>query len=186
MEEVEHLIAVLEATKIAFQEDNLLELNNLSNQTIHCASTVQDEGSITIAVLVYSLSKILERKNHMKIKNWDQFSRRIISFLSLAIIALEEKKIDKYIQHLGNARKALNTVSPSIKPYIQEVIRKAAINKASQIYKHGISLEKTAQLLGITQWELSEYAGDSKTTESNYNITFDVKKRAKMALEFFS
>ena len=186
MEEVEHLITVLESTKQALQENNLLALKDLSNQTIHCAATIQDEGSITIAVLVYSLSKLIERKDHMNIKNWDQFSKKIKSFLSLAVLALEEKKFDKYIDYLGNARKSLNTVSSNLKPFIQEVIRKAAINKASQIYKHGISLEKTANLLGITQWELAEYTGQTKVAETNYNITIDVKKRAKIALEFFS
>jgi predicted transcriptional regulator len=73
-----------------------------------------------------------------------------------------------------------------MKPYIQEVLRKASINKASKIYEHGISLGQTAQLLGITQWELSEYSGQTNVSDNDYNKTLDIKKRAKMALEFFS
>ncbi len=157
---------------------------------IHCArvtaARLDYEGSITIAVLVYTLSKLVERKDHLKIKKWTDFVKRINSFLSLAILALEEKKIDRYIEHLARARQSLNSISPNLKIYIQEVIRKASINKASQIYQHGISLEKTANLLGVTQWELSEYAGETKGTDTGYNMTLDARKRAKMALEFFS
>ena len=63
-------------------------------------------------------------------------------------------------------------------------MRKASINKASRIYEHGISLGKTAQLLGITQWELTEYTGQ-KREEKPYGA-LSAKKRAQMALEFFS
>jgi len=68
---------------------------------------------------------------------------------------------------------------------IQEVLRKASINKASKIYEHGLSLAKTSKLLGITQWELSEYVGGKDNMQVNLNKTIDAKARAQMAMEFF-
>lgn len=185
-EEVKHIIEVLEATKQALSEEDSLKLKELSNQTIHSASTLQDNGSITIAVLVYSLSKLLERKGSMKIKNWNEFVKKITSFLSLANVALMEGDTQSYMEHLERARKTLTSISLNLKPYIQEVLRKASINKASKIYEHGISSGQTAQLLGITEWELTDYVGQGKTSENNYNQTLDIKKRAQAALEFFS
>ena len=73
----------------------------------------------------------------------------------------------------------------SLKQYIQDVFKKAAINKGSKIYEHGLSLEHTAKLLGTSQWELSEYIGQ-KHFDVQQVQTIDIKERAKMALEFFS
>ena len=65
-------------------------------------------------------------------------------------------------------------------------MHKASVNKASKIYEHGISMGRTAKMLGITQWELSEYTGQKNVPDNPYNETFDVRKRAEMAMEFFS
>lgn len=186
MEEVGHLINVLEETKEAIDKEDVLKLGELSNQTIHSASTNQDTGSITIAVIVYALSKIIERKDTLKIKNWNTFIKKIGGVFTLAIKALKEDKIDKYEKYMEMTRRAITSTSLNIKPYIQDVMRKASINKASKIYEHGISLGQTAEILGITEWELSEYSGQTRVADVPFNMSWDVAKRAKMALEFFS
>ncbi len=186
MEEVDHVIHVLEETKQALIAHDAGKLHQLSDQTIHCASSEQDASSIMIAVLVYSLSKIIERKDLHKIKNYDLVIKKFIGFLDLALLALREGNQEAYEGHLQRARIALTSTSLNIKPYIQEVLRKASINKASKIYEHGISMGRTSTLLGITQWELSEYAGQKEGLEKNYAPTQDVRKRAQMAMEFFT
>ncbi len=186
MEEPEHIVHVLEAVKKALIHENVGELNDLSNQTIHCATTVQDAGSITIAVLVYAVSKLIERKEKMKIKNWDLFVKKFISFLDLAMTAAREQNEQRYEEYLAQARKTFDSIALSIKPYIEEILRKASINKASKVYEHGISLGQTAHILGVSQWELTEYMGQTNAIENNYNTTVDIKKRAKTAMDFFS
>ena len=44
------------------EETDVIELMELSNHTIHNASVFQDEDSVSIAILIYSLSKVIERK----------------------------------------------------------------------------------------------------------------------------
>jgi len=184
-EETLHTIQVLESTKEALIREDTITLKALSNQTIHSACAIQDAGSLTIAVLVYSLSKIIERKDIMKIKTWQEFVEKFNSYLDSAIKALQENKQEKYESHIMMARNSLTSISVNLKPYIQEVLRKASINKASKLYEHGLSLGKTAALLGITQWELADYTGQKDHQESVPD-TLDIRKRAKMALEFFS
>ena len=104
----------------------------------------------------------------------------------LAIDALKEDNAEKYENSMEMARKTISSTSLNIRPYIQDIIRKASINKASKIYEHGISLGQTAKILGITEWELSEYAGQTKIPDIKYNLTLDVRKRAQMAMDFFS
>ena len=186
MEEVSHVINVLEQTKEALIQEDVIKLRELSNQTIHSASVFQDTGSITIAVIVYALSKIIEKRETLKIINWKIFIKKIEGIISLSIKALKEDKIDKYEKYMALLRKTISSTALNIKPYIQDVLRKASINKASKIYEHGISLGQTAEILGITEWELSEYSGQTRVADTGYNITLGVAKRAKMALEFFS
>lgn len=185
MEEEEHIISILESTKQALQSGDAIKLKELSNQTIHSASIKQDTGSITLAVMVYTISKILERKDSLKIKNWDAFALKLNSFLTLAVTALLEHKDKAYLEHLERIRKTINSISINLKPYVEEVMRKASINKATKIYEHGISMGQTAKLLGITQWEISEYAGQTNIADADYNASLDIRKRAQMAMEFF-
>jgi hypothetical protein len=186
MEEVQHVIEVLKETKESLQNRDAVKLRELSNQTIHSASVIQDAGSIALAVLIYTLSKIIERQDYSKIKSWDKFEKKFDSWFDLSIKALKDNKSDAYEKYLENARRTLTSASINYKKYIEEVLRKAAINKASKIYEHGISLGQTAKLLGITQWELSEYAGQKTSPEMIYKEIISPKKRTATAMEFFS
>jgi hypothetical protein len=185
-EERVHVIDTLKKTKKALLNEDAATLRDLSNQTIHCASVFQDGGSIAFAVIVYALSKLVERKDALNIKNWDTFVRKINSKFDMAIESMEKERFDDYLEDLEQARKVLSSISESLTKYVQEVLRKASINKASKIYEHGLSMEKTAELLGVTQWELSEYIGQSLIAELKQSQTIDIKKRAKEAMEFFS
>ena len=186
MEEVKHIIEVLEKAKKAIEQEDVLALGELSNQTIHTVSAHQDTGNITMAVIIYALSKVIERRSSLKIKNWNLFIKRVEAPFTQAIKALKEDNVEKYEKAMQAARKAITSTSLNIKPYIQDVMRKASVNKASKIYEHGISLGQTAEILGLSIWELSEYTGQTRIPDVKYNITTDVEKRAKMALEFFS
>ncbi len=187
MEEKEgnYTINLLNEIKQALSTQNPSRLLELSNQKIHSASCVQDIESITLTIIVYTLGKLIERKNQLKLKNWDQFIKKFNSFIELSIKALIEKNQTAYRNHILKAKSTLESISPGLKQYTKEVIRNACINKASHIYKHGISMEQTAKILGITQWELAEYTGQTKIADINYNQTINEKSRIKMALEFF-
>ena len=137
------------------------------------------------AVLIYALSKLVERKDYDRIENWDDFVVEFNIAIDKAIAALRKNNSELYAANMLNARKILESVSIDFERYIKEVLRKASINKGGRIYEHGISLGQTANLLGITQWELLEYTGQGRT-DMKFSDTLEVKKRAKMAVEFFA
>ena len=176
---------MLEETHEALKNNDAVALRELSNQTIHCASCIQDSGSITIAVLNYALSKIIERGQQNNIKSWSSFVKRFSLYIDSAAHSLGENKQVKFEEFIKKARASLEGIAINLKPYIQEVIRNASINKASKLYEHGISLGQTASLLGVTQWELSDYTGTRVNTSRSMNKNINVKLRAQMALEFF-
>ena len=63
---------------------------------------------------------------------------------------------------------------------------KSRINKASKIYEHGLSMEQTAELLGLNLWDLSSYIGQSPVSEVRLNESIPVEKRIKFAQDIFS
>jgi len=184
MEERDHLVQVLSQTKSALSSNDSLTLHSLSNQTIHSASIYQHTDYTITAIIIYTLSKLIERKYSLRIKNWGEFINKISSLLSLSIKALQDDNQSAFLENLEKIRKFL-TSSVNLKPYIQDVFTKASINKGAKIYEHGISIEQTAKLLGLSQWELTEYIGSKETSDSKYARTMNVKSRAKMAMEFF-
>jgi len=184
MQEVKHLTKVLESTKKALKAKDPQSLKSLSDQTLHTSTTQQDISSINLAVIIYTLSKLIERHDYEKEKNWSVFEKNFISLTDLAIKALKTNDETNYKKEIQRLRKSLESISTNLKPYIKDVIRKAEINKASKLYEHGLSMEQTSKLLGITQWELAEYTGQKDISIPSDNIT--VKQRAKMALGFFS
>jgi len=186
MQEKENVLRILQETKIAIKEFNSFKLKELSNQTIHTASITQDPDNIAIAVAVYSLSKIVERKQYQNFAGWEEFYNNIRSAIDKSIEAIKQKDDKKLKESLLLIQKSVSKLSGKLKEYIQDVFRKAQINKASKIYEHGISMEKTAKLLGITLFELASYSGQKpEISDAPLSKTLDVKTRIKTAMEMF-
>ena len=180
-----HQAQVLQEAKIALLKKDSPSLRELSNETIHSSCTYQNSASLTIAILIYAMSKLVEREDYSKIKRWNDFIKKLNALFDLTILALKQNNEKAYESHLQKARKTFESISPSLKNYIQDVLYKASINKGSKLYEHGISLGRTAELLGVSQWELTQYAGQ-KNSDQKEGFTINTRTRAKMAMEFFS
>jgi len=184
MQEKENVLRILEESLEAIKNNDNLKLKDLSDQTIHTASITQDPENVAVAVIIYSVSKILERPTYSKQRGWINFYTALTTGLENSIDALKKNDDVHLTQHLEGIRKRIDGLSGNLKKYIQDVFLKASINKASKIYEHGISLEKTANLLGISQWELAGYAGQ-RDYEKSESRTLSAKERIKLAMEMF-
>lgn len=183
MEEVKHILDILAQAQQALKQQNALALKDISNQTVHCSSCFQDPGTTTMAVVIYALSKLVERQETLQMKRWPEATKKIQSYFALAQQAVQAEKETQFESYMQRIRTTLTSLSVNLKPYMQDLLQKASINKASKIYEHGISLGKTAQLLGISQWELSDYATQK---DDPYQATINTRTRAETALEFFA
>jgi hypothetical protein len=183
--EKENVLNILIETKKAINENNVLALKLLSNRTIHTSSIYQDPDNIAIAVIVYALGKIIERKKYTNYPSWPKFYKNVLVQLDLAIISLKNNDFKKFRKAIKNIRKSVEKISGHLKTYIKEIFRKAHINKASRIYEHGISMQQTAKLLGISLFELAEYAGQTGIADVDLSITKPVQERLKIAQDLF-
>lgn len=185
MQEVDNVLRILKETRIALDSSDANKIKILSDQTIHTATIYQDPDNIIVAVLVYSISKILQRENYQTMAGWDLFYRKLKENLEKSIEYLEKKQVTKFRRRMGEIRNSVNEIDSELRTYIQSVFLKAELNKALKIYEHGLSAEQTADLLGVSLWELSAYIGQSAIQES-HEIGFPVKQRIKFVNDFFS
>ncbi|MCK5449614.1 hypothetical protein KAI32_02010 [Candidatus Pacearchaeota archaeon] len=185
MKEVGNVLRILRETKKFMEEGNFHEIKDLSSQTIHSATISQDADNIIVAVLVYSLSKILEREHYRDMEGWSEFYDAMTKNLDLAIQALEKNDVEKTRVYLGKIRNSLNKISGDLGQYIKDIFRKAEINKAFKLYEHGLSSEQTAKLLGVSLWDMASYIGQSHIGDSKIAISMPVAKRVKIAEDIF-
>lgn len=181
MEEIvkKDLLAVLKDTLNTLKQSvpSIAELKELSNHTIHNASIFQDEHSVSIAILIYSLSKIIER-----VKDKFDYSK-IKNLLALAIEYLEDDNIESYHDFMAQIFSIISKTDIKFRVYIQEVIRQASVRKGSKLYEHGISASKTAQILGISPWDLYNYLGATSISDTDIS---SVRDRLKYTRSLFS
>jgi len=185
MEEREHVLTILKNVESTLKRKNYTKIKSLSNQIIHNASIHQDPDIISTAVIIYSLSKLLEQEVYKENRSWDNFYNQYIQHLKKAVQLLKKDDIAEFRQEIDLIRKLIQGLSGKLKDYIKDVFRKARINKASKIYEHGISMEKTARILGVSLWELAEYSGKTKVADINLAVTMPLGKRIKLAEEIF-
>ncbi|MBW6442578.1 hypothetical protein K0A97_02230 [Patescibacteria group bacterium] len=185
MYERENILRIFQETKNAVVKKDSREIRRLSDQTTNSASLTHDPDNIAAAVIVYSLSEMLERGDYEKLPGWEKFYRLYLDSIDKIIEALKNKDDNSYRENISKIREFIEKLSGKLKENIQEVFRRASIDKASKIYNHGISMGITAKLLGVTLFELTDYARGNKFHEISGENALNVKTRIKFAMDIF-
>ena len=155
---------VIDVLKIK-EEHDVIELKGLSDHTTHDASIYQDADSVEIAVLVYALYKLLERGIDFPKSIYTQ----VINQFGLARNNLTADNLSGYNQNIKNLFELIRKVDKKVGLYVQEVIDNARIKKGSNLFSHGLSSKRVAEMMGVTQWELLKYVGHTQIIE-NYPV----------------
>ena len=161
------------------EDSDIIEIKELSNHVIHNASIFQDEDSISVAVLIYSLSKIIERRQ----KELDY--NKIINMLNSCTSNLKNNNDEGFGKSIKSIFDFIRTMDGRLKLYIHEVINQAQIKKGCKLCEHGISVARASEVLGISQWELMHYVGKT-TLIDQYSEPVNALKRLKIARGLFS
>ncbi len=184
MQEKENIIRILKETLIAVRKGNSLKLKSLSEQTNHSATIYQDPDNVIIAVFVYAIGKLVERENYRKMEGWEFFVDSLTKNLKRAIKSLESDNIEEFRNCLGQIRNSINKIEGNLRDYINDVFYKAGVNKAFKFYEHGLSSQRTAELLGVSLWDLSSYIGQSNIAEAKVSESLSVNDRIRAMEEF--
>ncbi len=183
--EVQNLINILEESYKAIFKKDVKTIRELSNKTIHSSTIAQDYYSISTAVILYSLSKIFER-DYNKYKGWNEFYKNVKFFFKRSIQSLKKQDFKEYKKNIKRIILSINKLDKKLKIYIKDVIENSKVNKASRIYEHGVSIGQTAELLGIDEWELMNYVGETGISDVKYAKTMNAKERLIYARRIFN
>jgi len=180
MHEADNILYILEKTKEFLDKNDAISLKELSDHTLHASSIEQDAGNIGLAVIVYSLGKLVEKQDTLRIANFKGFITNLEKDFDKGISLIKQNKTKQFLDLLESMRQKIENVSGDLKNYIEDVIRRAEINKASKLYEHGLSQARTAKLLGVTQWELAEYVNIKPSFRPSLEKPTSVKNRIKI------
>lgn len=139
------------------KNEDFIAIEEVSDHIIHCASVYQDSSAISLSVSVFALAKMVQRKK--------KILPHIYEILENAKNALLEKNDPAYLQALKKLIATISQEDHKVQKYIRRVMNDAQIKKGFKLYEHGLSLGKTAELLGISHWELMKYIGNVKLPE---------------------
>jgi hypothetical protein len=180
------IINILKISLDAIKKDDIKILRDLSNGIINSSSISQDEDVIMIAVVTYSLAKIFERTDYRKYSGWHLFHETVNNSLRGALFALENNNVINFEKDIKGILDIVDKLDNKLKNYIKDVIHDAQIARGSRLYEHGISMGRTAELLGINKWELTEYVGKTGISEIKEGFTLDIEKRLRAARRLFN
>ncbi len=172
------LLAILRETLASLEKEDYASLKEISDHTIHNASIFQDQDSLSIAVLVYALYKIISKVHEKNI------CETVKTSLHQAEENLQNNNIEKYQEIIRTLFKIVAETDDRLHLYIQEVVDGAQIKKGSKLFEHGLSLARAAELLGISRWELMQYVGKTRLAEQIVG-KIDVRDRVRFARRIF-
>lgn len=153
----EDLLKIIDRVLSILPAGDFVALRELSNHTVQNASIFQDSDSISIAVVTYALSKILP-KSHLSQKEI------YLAFVQMRH-ALKSEDVESYHEQIIKLFSIIAEMDGKLQLYIEEVIKYAEIKKGIRMYQHGISMARTAEVLGISEWDLARYVGKSSLNE---------------------
>lgn len=179
------ILDVLKKSLEAIKKEDIVNLRELSNHTLHDASIYQDDYSTTIAIIIYSLSKVFERVSYREYKSWSMFYKNILEFFDKAIKALEEDNIEDYEVIVHDMFNTIYDLEPKLRDYIINVFQGARIHKASRLHEHGVSVGRVAEILGLSEFEIMDYLGKTGIADVEFSITRDVRERIKFVRGIF-
>jgi len=172
----EDIIAVLENSIKAINNADIVALRDESDHIVHGSTIYQRQESIQTAIVIYALSKILERGKTI--------DARILDAMRKAIDFMNADNYRGFNTEIKAMLDMINTIDDQLSRYMQHIITEAEIKKGSKVYEHGISLGKTAEMFGLSQWELMKYVGKTRMSEYMEDI-IPIEQRLQFARGLF-
>ena len=149
----------------AFKDEDSKKLKDISDYTLHHAGVFQDKDSITFSVAIYALAKVSELEREKDYPGWKEFKDRTLALLKEARKNLGKGDNKAYERNLKQLFIMIGKLDKKLTRYATEAIQHARIKKGSKVYEHGLSAGLVAELMGISEWELQSYVGQTALSE---------------------
>ena len=110
---------VIKEARSAFRKGNVQELRALSDRAVDCTALYQDKYSIATAVMIYSLSKLLNKESSFTHEQWNKFHKNILIEIKNAENSLTQNNIKGYGVALKKALMLIKSIDEKTSNYIR-------------------------------------------------------------------
>ena len=153
------------------------ELGKLSEHAIGDIALYKDLELVSVTVLLYSVYKI---RASLGVKEYQS----IVKELRIAYDSLHQGNLGRYNHAIQNLFAIVRKSNAKIKEHLDDVMQAARIKKGTALLQRGLSIGQAAGVMGLSNWDLQEYAGKTTALEQ-HTEKIPGDKRVKMALKLF-
>lgn len=173
LKDLNHIITILQSPN----RQEYQKLKDLSDHAIEDVALYKDLDTISITVLIYSLFKMVSTMNEEDYKS-------LLSKIKLARKALKDHRYRIYNQNIQKSFAIIKKSTPAVKQHLQSVLQAAKIRKGTVLLQKGLSLGQASGLMGLSNWDLQEYASKTTYVEQGHEVV-SANTRLKKALQMF-
>lgn len=152
LKDITRTIVILSKGKSSIDFEKIKEL---SDHTIKDVALYKSTDAVSLAILIYSIYKTVPAMS-------DEDFKDLIAELKFLEQHISAKNLRRYNQSLKVLFNLIRKSNSAFKTHINDVFHAAKLKKGVSLFDHGLSASRTAELMGLTKWELLEYM--SKTT----------------------
>lgn len=159
------------------EEKDIEELKGLSDRAVEGVALYKNLDMISVTVLVYSIYKIAK---DITPKDYQE----ILGGLRFAKDSLDRRNLGRYNKSIKQVYDIVRKCNAKVKEHLQDVMHAAKIKKGNVLLQKGLSLGQAAGLMGLSNWDLQQYAGKTTVIEPHREAV-PAKKRMITALKIF-
>jgi len=165
----------------AFVKGNPHELREVTNQSTSSFAIYQKKVWLSIALISYALSKIVEKPRYEKYASkGSKFSDSVSNCIQKAAALCKLGKVADCQTELDNVITQIQTMESRDMRFLSDLIVKGRTKVAATMYAQGLSLDTVVDLTGAERNEVLSYTGKT-TVPDRMGRTFSAKDRMAYA-----
>lgn len=160
--------------------------NNLKALSADCAEHAflfEDDALLDAGLLAYACAKFLDKPYIVQSKEWREYSRDALAKLDEAKTLFKEGRSEAGAGVLHALLASAEALSATLGRFARSVVEKARVKAATQMYAHGASLGKAAELAQANKKDLAAYIGGTRLQEQY--ATMSARQRFENAKKLF-
>ncbi|HIH15901.1 MAG TPA: hypothetical protein HA252_00665 [Candidatus Diapherotrites archaeon] len=170
--------------RTAFQIEDTIALKESSEACLQRAAMVNDRGYANLALIGYSLNKLVSKRHIVIDHQWTAIKAKILRELDLAAYSLARGKPKEFGKSLDTIIEVVSEVDHEFGRYAISMEEKARLKMASAAYGLGLSLSQAVDLTGAEKEDVQNYIGWTRMHDEE-GITFGIAARLKPLREMF-
>ncbi len=179
------MVSLLDASRLmleAFSSTKQRAMRKATGVILNAVALDFSEELYHLAVYSYVLSKILSKPKFMGRMYLDKRSEIKLLLYQLVSHAQKNRK-KEFSSTLALLEKTILDVEVPDARYITTMVEKGKLKTAANLYAHGLSLSRAAEMTGVEKQEIMDYAGKTRMferIEDKVNLAQRIKMASRM------